>query len=185
MKLANWLQTLATRLAPRDRRSRMQRHRRNVTRQHYDVRSLTESLEDRTLLIAPVNLSVSAATGTEVGTTAITVTATADSAVLGNETVSLAVTGTGITASDYDLSNSTITILNGSTTGTVTFTVKDDLLNEGDETATLTISSPSSGLTLGTTTTRDITITDDDNAGTSNRSSRQRQCRDRQPAGRH
>ncbi|MFN5857313.1 MAG: hypothetical protein ACK456_15715, partial [Pseudanabaenaceae cyanobacterium] len=62
-----------------------------------------------------VNLSVSSNTGTEAGTTAITVTATASSAVSGNQTVNLAVTGTGITPGDYTLSNSTITILNGQT----------------------------------------------------------------------
>ncbi len=115
-----------------------------------------------------VNLSVSAASGTEAGQTVITVTATAASAVTGAQTISLAVTGTGIAASDYVLSNSTITIPNGTTTGMVTFTVKDDLLSEGTETATLTISSPSAGITLGTTLTQNIAITDNDNAGTSN-----------------
>ena len=114
-----------------------------------------------------VNLSVSAATGAEVGTTAITVTATASSAVSGNQTIDLGVIGTGITAGDYTLSNTTITISDGQTVGTVTFTVKDDLLFEGNETATLTISNPSSGISLGTTTSQNITITDDDTATTS------------------
>jgi Calx-beta domain/FG-GAP-like repeat/Bacterial Ig domain/TLD len=118
--------------------------------------------------VVEVNLSVSAATGTEAGTTAITVTATAADAVFGNQTVALAVLGTNITASDYVLSNSTVTILSGQTAGSVTFTVKDDLLNEGSEIATLSISNPSLGLTLGTITTQNITLTDDDNAGTSN-----------------
>ncbi len=36
--------------------------------------------------------------------------ATASSAVTGDQTVSLAVTGTNITAADYTLSNTTITI---------------------------------------------------------------------------
>ena len=116
----------------------------------------------------PVNLSVSAAAGTEAGTTAITVTATADGAVSGNQTIDLGVSGTNVTAGDYNLSNSSITILNGQTIGSVTLTVKDDLLNEGDEIATLTISNPSAGLTFGPITTQNIMITDDDNAGTSN-----------------
>ena len=109
-----------------------------------------------------VNLSVSANTGTEVGTTVITVTATASSAVAGDQSVNLAVTGTGITGTDYTLSNTSITILSGATTGTVTFTVADDADVEGTETATLTISGPSSGITLGTTTAQNITITDND-----------------------
>lgn len=128
------------------------------------------TIGDLTTVVSPaptVNLSVSATNGTEVGTTSITVTATAAASVSGDQTVDLVVTGTGITGGDYTLSNTTITILSGQSVGSVTFTVKDDLLNEGDETATLTISNPSSGITLGTTLTEDITITDDDNAGTS------------------
>ncbi|WP_338814546.1 T9SS type A sorting domain-containing protein [Bernardetia sp. Wsw4-3y2] len=113
-----------------------------------------------------VNLSVSANTGSEAAATAITVTATAASAVNGNQTVNLGVSGTGITTGDYTLSSPIITILNGQTTGTATFTIVDDALFEGTETATLTISSPSSGLTLGGTTTQNITITDNEAAPT-------------------
>jgi len=112
-----------------------------------------------------VNLSISTNAGTEAGTTAITVTATASSTVSGNQTVSLGVSGTGITAGDYSLSNTTITIPDGQTTGTVTFTVVDDAIAEGSETATLTLSNPSSGIALGSTTTQNITITDNDTAG--------------------
>jgi VCBS repeat-containing protein len=115
--------------------------------------------------IAPnptVNLSVSANTGTEAGTTVITVTATASSAVSGDQTVNLDITGTGITTGDYTLTNSTITIPSGAIAGTVTFTVVDDALVEGTETAILTISNPSSGLTLDSTTSQNIVITDND-----------------------
>ncbi|MCK5522439.1 MAG: ExeM/NucH family extracellular endonuclease, partial [Thiomargarita sp.] len=103
-------------------------------------------------IIPNVELSVSANAGTEAATTAITVTATASSAVSGNQTVNLAVTG--VNASDYTLSGTTISIANGETTGTVTFTIADDGDVEGTETATLTISSPSAGITLGSTTTQ-------------------------------
>jgi uncharacterized protein len=57
-----------------------------------------------------VNLAVSSSSGTESGTTAITVTATASAAVTGNQTVALSVAGAGITAGDYYLTGSTITI---------------------------------------------------------------------------
>jgi hypothetical protein len=110
----------------------------------------------------PVNLSVSASTGTETGATAITVTAEADFAVTGAQTVDLAVTGTNITAGDYSISGTTITIANGATTGSETFTVVDDALTEGAETATLTISNPSGGVTIGSTATQDIAISDND-----------------------
>ncbi len=108
-----------------------------------------------------VNLSLNTNSGTEAGTTQIIVTATASSAVSSNQTVNLGVTGTGITTSDYNLSNSIITIPSGQTAGSVTFSVVDDAVVEGAETATLTISNPSSGITLGTTS-QNITIADND-----------------------
>lgn len=109
-----------------------------------------------------VSLFVSSNTGTEAGTTAITVTATASAAVVGAQSVDIAVTGTNITSGDYTLTGTTINIANGATTGSVTFTVTDDALVEGDETAILTISNPSAGITLGTPTTQNILITDND-----------------------
>ena len=126
----------------------------------------TTRVDLSTLASAPaaptVSLSLSSTTGSETGQTIITVTATSSRAVAGNQTVALAVTGSGITAGDYSLSNSTITIASGSTSGSVTFTVLDDALVEGTETATLTISSPSSGITLGSPVSQTITLTDND-----------------------
>jgi hypothetical protein len=108
-------------------------------------------------------LTVSAAgIGYEATTTAITVTATASAAVTGNQTVDLLVAGTGVTASDYTLNNTTITILNGATTGTTIFTVANDTELEGTEYPTITLSNPSSCLALGTTTKRDLIIFDND-----------------------
>ncbi|MEB3318967.1 MAG: Calx-beta domain-containing protein, partial [Cyanobacteriota bacterium] len=109
-----------------------------------------------------MSLSLSSTAGSEAGQTLITVTATASSAVSSTQTVALAVTGSGITTGDYSLSDSTITIASGSTSGSVTFTVVDDALIEGTETATLTISDPSSGLTLGSPVSQTITFTDND-----------------------
>jgi 2',3'-cyclic-nucleotide 2'-phosphodiesterase (5'-nucleotidase family) len=112
------------------------------------------------LVIPTVNLSLSSSSGDENGQTVITVTATASSAVQGDQTVDLTVSGSGITAGDYLLSNPTITIPNGLTTGSVTFTVVNDNVVEPTETADLTISNPSSGLVLGGTTTQNISISD-------------------------
>ncbi|MEE3715131.1 esterase-like activity of phytase family protein [Tumidithrix elongata RA019] len=109
-----------------------------------------------------VNLSVSSNTGSEENLTIVTVTATASSAVTGDQSVTVAVNGLGITTGDYTLSNNVITIANGATTGSVTFTVVDDVLVEGTETATLSISNPSSGIILGSTTALNITIADND-----------------------
>ena len=127
--------------------------------------TLSSALDSTPFTVAPspaVNLSVSSNTGTEAGQTVITVTATSASAVSGDQTVNLAVSGTGITTGDYTLSNSTITIPNGQTTGSVTFTIADDTVVEGTEVAKLTISNPSTGITLGGTTTQNIIITDND-----------------------
>ncbi|MFM2432408.1 MAG: hypothetical protein RLZZ511_3622 [Cyanobacteriota bacterium] len=109
-----------------------------------------------------VSLAVSSNAGTESGTTVITVTATASAAVTGNQTVALSVTGTGITASDYYLTGSTITIPSGQTSGSITFIVADDAIAEGNETATLTIDSSSAGINLGSTVSQNITIANND-----------------------
>lgn len=117
------------------------------------------------VVLPVVNLSVSTTSGTEDSMTQVTVTATASSAVSGNQTVNLAVTGTDITAGDYTLSGTQITIADGQTQGDVTFTVQDDMAIENLETAILTISTPSSGIELGTTLVQNVAITDNDVAG--------------------
>jgi uncharacterized protein YjiK len=109
-----------------------------------------------------VSLSVSSNVGTEAGTTNVSVTATASSPVNGDQTLNLGVAGTNITAGDYSLSSTVITILNGQTTGSVLFTVVNDALTENTEAATLTISNPSSGILLGTTIAQSITIIDNE-----------------------
>jgi uncharacterized protein len=111
-----------------------------------------------------VNLAVSSNAGSEANTTAITVTATAATAVTGNQTVTLGVTGTGITSSDYYLTSNTITIPTGQTSGSVTFIVADDAIAETSETAVLTIGTPSAGISLGSTITQNITIANNDSS---------------------
>lgn len=118
------------------------------------------TITDNDVALPSVNLSVNTNSGSEAAATQITVTATSSAPVTGNQTVTLAASGTNITAADYVLSGSTITILNGQTTGTVTFTIRNDAETEGTETATLTISNPSAGMVLGATTTQNISITD-------------------------
>lgn len=110
-----------------------------------------------------VQLSLSAAAGSEAAATTLTVTATASSAVSGNQTVTLNVSGTGITAADYYLTGTTITIPSGQTSGSVSFVIADDAVPEATETATLSLASPSAGIALGAITSRSVTITD--NAG--------------------
>ena len=115
--------------------------------------------------VPTVSLSVSAGSGSEAAQTGITVTATASVNVSGTQTVVLGVSGTGLTAGDYSLSSAVMTILDGQSSGSVTFTVQDDALDEPDEIATLTLSSPSSGLSLGAPISQTVTIVDNDGAG--------------------
>jgi hypothetical protein len=132
-----------------------------------DNSALTLSSTDFTIASAnpSVELSASAGSGSEAATSSFTVTATASSAVTGDQTVSLNISGTGITAGDYTISNGgVITILNGQTTGSVTVTIVDDSDVEGDETIVFsyTAGDLSAGIIPGTSTSVDFDISDND-----------------------
>ncbi|TRX52624.1 calcium-binding protein, partial [Fulvivirga sp. M361] len=109
-----------------------------------------------------VELSLSANAGTEGTGPVIDVIATTSSNVIGSQTVDVTVSGTGITTDDYILSNTTITIADGTNMGTVTFTIEDDVIDEFDETASIQISNPGPDITPGTVMSLDVTITDND-----------------------
>lgn len=110
-----------------------------------------------------VNLSVSTNIITEGATSnTLVATVTATRPVVGNQSVSIQGSGTNIDGNDFSLQFLTITIPNGATTGTTIVTIKNDAEIEGTETLRLTISRPSKSVFLGTTTTQDITILDDD-----------------------
>ena len=112
-----------------------------------------------------VTLSASPTTGTEAGQTQITLTATASAPVVGSQTVNLGVStaASGVAgSSDFSSVPAQITIADGQTSGSVTLTIVDDTSIEGSETGTFTISSPSSGLRIGATTTATVAITDND-----------------------
>jgi hypothetical protein len=119
---------------------------------------------------AIVTVSANTSTGSEQAGTVVTVTATTNNPVVTDQTVDITVTGTGITSTDYSITDGDaavgiqIKILAGNTTGTSTFTILDDNLLESSETATLTISNPTIGMGLGSPTTANITITDNDDA---------------------
>lgn len=118
-----------------------------------------------------VNLTVSSNTAFEANPTDILITVTASEAVTSNETVTLTVTDIdNVLYNDFTLntvnqSTITITIPAGMSTGSATFKVLDDEDIEGQETAALSLVTPSSGITLGDTVTRFITIMDDEACG--------------------
>lgn len=113
-------------------------------------------------VLNPVTLAGTVTQGHETAGTQITITATANRAVDGDQTVDVVVTGDGILASDYALSNVQITIPNGQTTGAIVFTILDDGEIEDVETATVSIANPSAGIVLGTTTANTVSIVSDD-----------------------
>ncbi|WP_293132067.1 FG-GAP-like repeat-containing protein [Microcoleus sp. bin38.metabat.b11b12b14.051] len=124
--------------------------------------TLTITDNDLPKNLPTVNLSVSPTTTTETGTPVITVTATASGAVVGVQTVNVALSGTATAADFTGTIPTNITIPTGQTTGSFTVNVNDDALVEPTETGTFTISNPSSGIVLGTTKTGSVAITDND-----------------------
>ena len=113
--------------------------------------------------IPEVSLALSSDTASEAGTTEITATVTASEAVNGPQTVAIDVDGLGITPDDFTGTiPSTLTIPDGETKASFTFSIDDDAISEGTETATFSISDPSSGLILAPTTSQMLTIADNE-----------------------
>ncbi len=111
-----------------------------------------------------VNLSVNTTSASEAAKTSITLTATISGAVDTDQTVNLSYAGTGITANDFSgIVPNQITILQGQTSGSVTFAINDDAIIEGLELVEFTISNPSESLTLGDTKTQTVSIQDNNN----------------------
>ncbi len=77
--------------------------------------------------------------------------------------------GTATAGSDYTAASAlTATIAAGTTEEIITITVSDDATNENDETFSITLSNPSSGISLGSNTTFTHTINDNDLARKAN-----------------
>ncbi len=113
-----------------------------------------------------VTISFSANTGTEAGVTQITISATSSAPLATAQTVDVIVSGTGVTAGDYTLGNTTLTIPAGQSIASTTFAIVDDADTEGPETANVTLTNPSAGIALGATISGTIAITDNDTANT-------------------
>ncbi|MEL7348435.1 MAG: malectin domain-containing carbohydrate-binding protein, partial [Pseudomonadota bacterium] len=120
-------------------------------------------LDDDTPPLPMVSLSVTPGTASEDDGTQVTVAVTATAAVSGAQSVALSLAGTGLTPSDFTTPPpATLTIPDGGTTASVVLTVADDALEEGSETATFSIASPTAGIELGAVTSDSVVITDND-----------------------
>ncbi len=125
--------------------------------------SVNASIDDNDAAALPeVNLMLSSGTAFESLAIVITLTAVASAAVATNQTVTLGVGGSGITTGDYFLTGATITIPAGQTSGSVQFIVSDDAVAEPNETAMLSLGSPTSGIVLGAGASQSLTIVDND-----------------------
>ena len=110
-----------------------------------------------------VGISIGHATATEGGMGTFTVTL--DKAPAEDVTIVYASgSGTATDGTDYTSTAGTITILAGQTTGTIEVPTTGDDTYEGNETATLTLSSATNATISGSTTTADLVINDDDAA---------------------
>lgn len=108
-----------------------------------------------------INLSADTTTGTERDGSVITLTATTTQPVTGDQSVSLSIGGAHVEASDYQLSQQTLVIPDGQTAASASFTVLQDDMLEGSETATVTLVNPSEDLTIGENASVALTIADD------------------------
>lgn len=87
-----------------------------------------------------------------------------------NVQVPFTVSGTASNPADHNLSAGTISILAGSSSGTTSFTVNNDVIYEGNETVVVTMGTPTNATELGITA-QTVTITNNDPAPTVNLSS--------------
>jgi len=113
-----------------------------------------------TTAVPTVKFTLAAQSKAESGGTA-TITAQLSGASGQAVTVPFTVTGTATRPADYAISASPITIAAGSTTGTATITIVNDVLDEANETVIVTMGTPTNA-TKGATTVHTLTITDDD-----------------------
>ncbi len=118
---------------------------------------------------APVTASISAITSSAAegssGTTTFSFAITLSGSHAANETVNYSIAGTGVNATNAaDFASpltGTVTIAAGSTTAIINILVAGDAAYEQNETFAVTLSSPTTGLILGTTTATATILNDD------------------------
>ncbi|MGQ1889253.1 Calx-beta domain-containing protein [Thermophagus sp. OGC60D27] len=119
--------------------------------------TITDLQTAPTVTLDANSLSISENTGTS------TLTATLTGPVESETTITLAVTGGSADEEDYTLPGS-ITINAGETTGSTSLTTSNDNTFEGSETLQVSISGVPAGFSIGTPSSVNLTITDDEDA---------------------
>lgn len=121
------------------------------------VNTLTLTDDDPLPSVAFAAASQSAGEAAGVVMIAVSLSAAADRTV----SVPFTISGTATDGADYTRSQSPLLIPAGMTGVSLTVTITDDALSEGDETATFTLGAPSNA-TLGAIAANTLTITDND-----------------------
>jgi hypothetical protein len=96
------------------------------------------------------SISLSPTTLSEITSGSTTITANLSSTSSSAQTVGVSITGAGVTAADYIVSDSIIQIPAGAVSGSITLSIVNDGILEGNETASVSLINPSSGITPGT-----------------------------------
>jgi hypothetical protein len=121
--------------------------------------TLTIVDNDRAFALSSASYSVGEAGGSA------TVTINRAGLTSGSDSVHFATAnGTATAGSDYTDASQTVSFAAGETSKTVSVPIIDDSLVEGSETVLLSLSSPSSGATLGSPSSATLTIVDNDKA---------------------
>lgn len=114
---------------------------------------------------APPTVSIAASTGSIAENGGfVSIIATMDATASTTVDVVVQFAGTATTGGDYTLSTTTISIASGDTSGSITATAVQDIIYEGNETFTASITSVSGGGASASSTASDTTVTivDDD-----------------------
>ncbi|MFA6132258.1 MAG: Calx-beta domain-containing protein [Patescibacteria group bacterium] len=126
--------------------------------------TIASTSETTDLGIPTVNWTSDSQTGAESAGT-LTITAQLLFSYALDVTIPYTITGTATATSDYTITASPLVITAGNTTGDITITVVDDVIDELSETVIVTMGSPTNG-TKGATDVHTATITDNDAAPT-------------------
>ncbi len=112
-----------------------------------------------------VELALSTSFASEADRTILSVTATTQAPVVGPQSISLAVSGPGITPDDYSLTPAIVVIPDGSSSGDASFALADDAFAEGTERASLLLTDFPPALRAGAFIKRPLVLADDDGCG--------------------
>ena len=120
-----------------------------------DGRALSESVSDS--VAGPVGIAVADAKVTEAAGAVLSFAVSLTRAPSADVTIDYATSnGSAQAGADYTAASGTLTISSGSTSGTIDVAVLDDSHDDADETMTLTLSNPSSGVLSDATATGTI-----------------------------